>query len=123
MKIKNLIGLFLGIGLFAFGVYHLVIGLYLWAIIKIIIGIGLMSLKFVKNRYGTIIFGHLIVVVGCILITVGILYLPLLFDQIRETGVIKLSYIFGMPLFWGLFATLGGICTIYHGFCKCMRSK
>ncbi len=123
MKSRGIVGLILGVGLAAFGIYHLVIGVYLWGVIKLIIGGGLIMLKFTNSRYGNIIFGHMIVVVGCILITAGIYYVPIISDKIRENnGQISLVYIFGMPLFWGLFATLGGICAIYHGFCKCVRN-
>ena len=122
MKTGGIVGLILGIGLLAFGVYHLVIGLYLWAIIKILIGAGLIVSKFVKNRYGQIIFGHMIVVAGCMLLTAGIYYVPMIAKQVEKTGELKIIYIFAMPLFWGFFATLGGICAIYHGFCKCVRN-
>ncbi len=122
MKSGGIAGLVLGIGLLAFGIYHLVIGVYLWAIIKIIIGAGLIMLKFIKSRYGNIIFGHMVIVVGCMLVTSGIYYVPMIAEQIKaNNGQISLFYIFAMPLFWGFFAILGGICAIYHGFCKCVR--
>ena len=121
MKSSGIVGMILGIGLLAFGIYHLIIGLYLWAVIKILIGAGLVISKFVKNRYGTIIFGHMTVIAGLILITAGIYYVPMIAKQIEKTGELKIIYIFAMPLFWGFFATLGGICAIYHGFCKCVR--
>ena len=121
MKSSGIVGMILGLGLLAFGIYHLIIGLYLWAIIKILIGMGLIVSKFVKNRYGTIIFGHITVVAGLMMLTAGIYYVPLIAKQIEKTGELKIIYIFAMPLFWGFFATLGGICAIYHGFCKCVR--
>ena len=121
MKSGGILGFILGIGLLAFGIYHLVIGVYLWAVIKLIIGAGLIMLKFVKSRYGNIIFGHMVIVAGCMLVTAGIYYVPLIAEQVSKTGEIKLSYIFAMPLFWGFFAILGGTCAIYHGFCKCVR--
>ncbi len=121
MKSSGIIGMILGLGLLAYGAYHLIIGMYLWAIIKILIGSGLIISKFVKSRYGTIIFGHITVVAGMILLTAGIYYVPMIAKQIEKTGELKILYIFAMPLFWGFFATLGGICAIYHGFCKCVR--
>ena len=121
MKSSGIVGLILGLGLLVFGIYHLIIGLYLWAIIKILIGAGLIVLKFVKSRYGTIIFGHMTVVAGMMLLTAGIYYVPIIAKQIEKTGELKIIYIFAMPLFWGFFATLGGVCAIYHGFCKCVR--
>ena len=121
MKSGGIVGMILGIGLLAFGIYHLIIGLYLWAVIKILIGAGLIMLKFTKNRYGNIVFGHIVIIAGCMLVTAGIYYVPLIAEQVSKTGEIKLSYIFAMPLFWGFFAILGGICATYHGFCKCVR--
>lgn len=121
MKSSGIVGLILGLGLLAFGIYHLIIGMYLWAIIKILIGSGLIISKFVNNRYGTIIFGHMTVIAGMMLLTAGIYYVPLIAKQIEKTGELKIIYIFAMPLFWGFFATLGGVCAIYHGFCKCVR--
>jgi len=122
MKSRGIVGLVLGIGLVAFGIYHLVIGLYLWAVIKILIGAGLIVSKFVKSRYGTIIFGHITVFAGLMLLTAGIYYVPIIAQQMEKTGELKLSYIFMMPLFWGFFATLGRVCAIYHGFCSCVRN-
>ena len=29
----------------------------------------------------------------------------------------------GRPLVWGLISIFGGICTIFHGFCRCIRSR
>ncbi|RLC57794.1 MAG: hypothetical protein DRH89_02675 [Candidatus Cloacimonadota bacterium] len=121
MKSSGIVGLILGLGLLAFGIYHLIISMYLWAIIKILIGAGLIISKFVNNRYGTIIFGHMTVVAGMMLLTAGIYYVPLIAKEIEKTGELKIIYLFAMPLFWGFFATLGGICAIYHGFCKCVR--
>ena len=122
MKSGGIVGLILGIGLLAFGIYHLVIGAYLWAVIKLIIGAGLIMLKFTKSRYGNIIFGHMVIVAGCMLVTAGIYYVPMIAEQIKaDNGQISLLYIFAMPLFWGFFAIFGGICAIYHGFCKCVR--
>ena len=121
MKSSGIVGMILGLGLLAFGIYHLIIGMYLWAVIKILIGAGLVISKFVKNRYGTIIFGHMTVIAGLILLTAGIYYVPVIAKQIEKTGELKIVYIFVMPLFWGFFATLGGICAIYHGFCSCVR--
>ena len=123
MKSGGIVGLILGIGLLAFGIYHLLIGVYLWAVIKILIGAGLIISKFVKNRYGTIIFGHMVVVAGCMLVTAGIYYVPMIARQVEKTGELKIVYIFSMPLFWGFFAIFGGICAIYHGFCKCVKKE
>ncbi|MBN2461448.1 MAG: hypothetical protein JXB60_07555 [Candidatus Cloacimonetes bacterium] len=81
-------------------------------------------MSFIKNRYGQIIFGHLAITAGCMLVTAGIYYAPFIHEKIRAAGgVISLRYIFGMPLFWGFFSIFGGFCAIYHGFCKCVRRE
>ena len=122
MKSGGIISFILGIGLLAFGIYHLVLGIYLWAIIKILIGGGLVFLKFSSSRYGLIVFGHMAIVAGCMLITAGIYYVPGIYEGIKASGgQIPIRYIFGMPLFWGFFCLFGGICANYHGFCKCVR--
>ena len=122
MKMGSFITLILGIGLLAFAAYHFAIGLYLWAVVKLIIGAGLITITFMKNRYGQIIFGHLAILVGCMLVTTGIYYVPMIAESIKtNNGNISLLHIFAMPLFWGFFSILGGICAIYHGFCKCVR--
>jgi len=78
------------------------------------IGLSLIYLGFYPGRLALLIFGHLVVVVGCYLTTWGIYLLPH-----SEPTV---AHIFGRPLFWGLFSTFGGICAIYHGFCRCITS-
>ncbi|MDO9576709.1 MAG: hypothetical protein Q7J16_02365 [Candidatus Cloacimonadales bacterium] len=122
MKTGKIITLVLGIGLLIFAIYHFVIGIYLWAVVKLIIGAGLIVITFMKNRYGQIIFGHLAIVAGCMLVTAGIYYVPMVAESVKaNNSQISIAYIFAMPLFWGFFSIFGGICAIYHGFCKCVR--
>lgn len=124
MKIGSIITLVLGIGLLIFAIYHFVVGIIMWAVVKLIIGAGLLATTFIKNRYGQIIFGHLAIVAGCMLVTAGIYYVPMISEAIsKNNGNISIYYIFGMPLFWGFISILGGICANYHGFCKCVRHE
>lgn len=58
------------------------------------------------------LLGHVIVACGCLLITYGLFLLP--------HAMPDLPHILGMPLFWGMFCLLGGICAIYHGLCNCV---
>ncbi|MCD4650759.1 MAG: hypothetical protein K8S56_03110 [Candidatus Cloacimonetes bacterium] len=62
-----------------------------------------------------ILFGHLLIVLGCFLTTWGLHLL-----NIKMPNVL---YIFLRPLFWGLISIFGGICSIYHGFCRCVGSR
>ncbi|MCF7858519.1 MAG: hypothetical protein K9N07_04230 [Candidatus Cloacimonetes bacterium] len=79
-------------------------------------------MTFMKNRYGQIIFGHLAIVAGCMLVTAGIYYVPMIAESVKaNNGQIPILLIFAMPLFWGFFSIFGGICAIYHGFCRCVR--
>jgi len=124
MNKGKIISLLIGIGLLVWAIFHFLSGLYLWAVIKLLVGGSLISLAFIKNRYGMIIFGHMAIVAGAILITAGIYFAPFVSDSIRNNGGnIPLRFIFGMPLFWGFFSIFGGICAIYHGFCKCVRKE
>ncbi|MCD4828946.1 MAG: hypothetical protein K8R90_05900 [Candidatus Cloacimonetes bacterium] len=72
-------------------------------------------MAFIPGRGTTIFIGHLFVVTGCFLITWGIYLLP-----VSEP---ILSHILLRPLFWGLICLFGGICAIYHGFCRCVVSR
>jgi len=122
MKIGKIITLILGIGLSAFAAYHFITGIYLWAVVKLIVGAGLITITFMKNRYGQIIFGHMAIIAGCMLVTAGIYYVPMIAESVKaNNNQIHLLHIFAMPLFWGFFSIGGGVCAIYHGFCKCVR--
>ncbi|MCP4581033.1 MAG: hypothetical protein GY839_05405 [candidate division Zixibacteria bacterium] len=63
----------------------------------------------------TLVFGHTCIVVGAYLITWGILLLP----HSEPT----MAHVFGRPLFWGIFCLMGGICAIFHGFCRCVTRQ
>jgi hypothetical protein len=112
----------LGIGLLIYSAIHFIQGVAMWAVVKLIIGAGLIVIPFMKNRYGQIIFGHAAIVAGCMQATAGIIYVPMIAKNLEaNSGHISHGQIFGMPLFWGLISIFGGICAIYHGFCKCVR--
>jgi hypothetical protein len=34
-----------------------------------------------------------------------------------------MTNIFGRPLFWGIFSLMGGVCAIFHGFCRCVGKQ
>ena len=122
MKNSSIITLIIGIGLLAFGIYHLLIAFYVWGIMKAVLGAALIYLSFSKSRTGMIIFGHVAIFCGCMLVTAGLYYAPMISDSIKSSGTgLSLVHIFGYPLFWGIFSIFGGICAIYHGFCKCVR--
>lgn len=80
-------------------------------LIPCIVGASLLYIGYRPGRVSTIVFGHVCVVVGCYLVTWGVYLLP----YCEPT----LAHIFGRPLFWGLFSIFGGICALYHGFCRC----
>jgi hypothetical protein len=110
MKPKNIVSVILGIALIVLAVY-LALQKIFACILPAAVGLSLIYLGYKPGRTAMIIFGHICVVVGCFLVTWGIYLLP--------SSEPKLSHIFGRPLFWGLFCTFGGICAIYHGFCRC----
>jgi len=88
---------------------------HMGAVIPVIIGGALLYLAFGGDRVATLVFGHTCIVVGAYMITWGILLLP--YSQPT------LGHVFGRPLFWGIFSLMGGICAIFHGFCRCVTKQ
>ena len=115
MKIKKPVNFSLGLLLVLFGLFFFIFA-YSWkGIFPFTIGASLCYIGINPGRIATLIFGHVTVVAGCMLLTWGIYLLP----HSEPT----LFHIFFRPLFWGLIAIFGGICAIYHGFCKCVRNS
>lgn len=112
MKPRRLISAILGLGLTALGVYLFTLNRHPACLVPCAIGVGLLYLGWRPGRTSVIVFGHVCVVVGCFLVTLGVYSLP--------SGKPTLALVFGQPLFWGLFSIFGGICAIYHGFCRCV---
>jgi hypothetical protein len=102
----------LGIALVALGIYVIITSSSTGGIIPLLIGASLIYLAMGGGRVATLVFGHTCIVVGAYMITWGILLLPY--------SEPKIAHIFGRPLFWGIFSLMGGICAIFHGFCKCV---
>ncbi|MCE5272814.1 hypothetical protein LLH00_16160 [bacterium] len=113
MKLQSPITFILGLALTAFGLVLFVSSRAWFELTPFCIGLSLMYLGWQGGRVATLVFGHVTVVIGFILITWGLYLLPYC-KPIPE-------HIFGRPLFWGMFATGGGVCAIYHGFCRCIR--
>ncbi|MFH2035525.1 MAG: hypothetical protein ABIJ45_03905 [Candidatus Zixiibacteriota bacterium] len=105
----------LGAVLVAIGVYMFVISVSIGAVIPVIIGGNLIYLAISKSRVATLVFGHSCIAVGIYMVTWGILLLP--YSEPR------IAHIFARPLFWGLFSMMGGICAIFHGFCRCVTKQ
>jgi len=112
MKPRSLITFILGIALVVIGIILII---KIRCPIPVIVGGALCYLGWSGGRTATILFGHTCVVLGYYLITWGMYLLP----YCKPTP----AYIFGRPLFWGFFSLIGGICTIYHGFCKCIGGQ
>ena len=105
----------LGVVLIAFGIYGLISSMAIGGIIPIVIGLALIFLALKRGRIATLAFGHACIVVGAYLITWGILLLP--YSEPTMAGI------FGRPLFWGIFSLMGGVCAIFHGFCRCVTRQ
>ena len=105
----------LGIVLIALGIYGFVISLSIGAVVPLGIGASLIFLAFSRSRVAGLVFGHTCIVIGAYLITWGILLLP----HSEPT----MAHIFGRPLFWGIFSLMGGICAIFHSFCRCVTKQ
>lgn len=112
MKPVSLITAVLGIVLILIGLILFYVNRYFACLIPCVIGASLVYLAYKPGRVGLIVFGHVCVIVGCFLVTLGIYLVP----HSEPT----LAHIFGRPLFWGLFSIFGGICALYHGFCRCV---
>jgi len=105
----------LGIALIALGILAIVSSMSAVGIVPLIIGTALVYLALNRGRVATLVFGHACIVVGAYLITWGILLLP--------HSEPRIAHIFGRPLFWGIFSLMGGVCAIFHGFCKCVMRQ
>lgn len=105
----------LGIILIGVGVFMFTKSLHMGAVIPIIIGGGLLYLAFCKGHVATLVFGHTCIIVGAYLMTWGFLLLP--YSQPT------FGHVFGRPLFWGIFSLMGGVCAIFHGFCRCVTKQ
>lgn len=81
-------------------------------LIPLLIGASLVYLGFRPSKGALILFGHVCIVVGAMMVTWGIYLLPY--------SKPVLQHVFMRPLFWGLISIFGGICANYHGFCRCM---
>ena len=115
MKDKGIVSSLLGIVLFLGGmIIYAKSGSFLGGI-PIIIGAALFYLGWHGTRTALIIFGHVCIVMGCLLITQGLYLLP------HSKPI--LSHILFRPLFWGLICLFGGICANFHGFCSCVRAQ
>jgi len=110
---KKPVGPIVGLALVAFGVFAMARGSVLGGLIPLLIGGGLIYLGYRPGRAGLILFGHVCIVVGSMLVTWGIYLLP------HSQPVWQ--HIFLRPLFWGLISIFGGICANYHGFCRCVK--
>ena len=104
----------LGIVLIGIGIY-IMISSIMAGLIPAIIGASLLYLAFSTGRAATLVFGHACILVGAYMITWGILLLP--YSQPT------MAHVFGRPLFWGIFSLMGGICAIFHGFCRCVTKQ
>jgi hypothetical protein len=105
----------LGLVLVALGVWAFVSSGTLGAAIPVLIGAALIFLAFNRSRVGTLVFGHTCIVVGAYMITWGLILLP--HTPANWVGI------FGRPLFWGIFSVGGGVCAIFHGFCRCVTKQ
>lgn len=105
----------LGMVLIVLGVLGIIGSLSIAGIVPLLIGASLLFLAINRGRVATLVFGHTCIVVGAYLITWGILLLP--------HSEPRMAHIFGRPLFWGIFSLMGGICAIFHGFCRCVTKQ
>lgn len=115
MRVSCWTTLILGLFLFLVGMIGLVFFGQTAGLIPLIFGGSLVYLGWRESRTALLVFGHTSVIIGVAMITWGIYLLP----YSKPT----LLHIVARPLFWGFVALFGGICSIYHGFCRCIRTQ
>ena len=115
MKTKNLITVIVGLFFLVMGIFWFSKSWNFFILPPALIGAALIYLGFKRGRTAGLVFGHITIVIGCFYTTWGLLLLPY-----SEPTV---EHVFGRPLFWGLFSIFGGICAIYHSFCRCLKDK
>lgn len=120
---SSIITFVIAVLLAGYSVYHFAMGLVLWATVKLIIASALMISALWNDRRATVLMGHLIVIAGAFLFTAGIYLAPFAQQRAMEQGDTSFLDIISMPLFWGIVAIGGGVCAIYHGFCRCVRHE
>ena len=109
------INLLLGIVLIIFGGFLFFKNRGMAGVTPMLIGCSLLYLSYSKGRVATLVFGHIAILIGAYLITWGMLLLP--YSEPR------IEHVFFRPLFWGIFSLMGGICAIFHGFCRCVTKQ
>jgi len=114
MILKRPITAVLGLLLVLIGIVLLATNQRLLCLVPCVIGTCLFYIGYKPGRVSLIVFGHACVIAGCFLVTWGIYLLPYCKP--------KLAHVFGRPLFWGLVCIFGGICALYHGFCRCFSA-
>lgn len=83
------------------------------------VGVGLFFvcwgwfIGWTHHRGLTLTLGHLAVTLGCLVTAFGLYQIPF---QSKAPGFLE---VLDLPLFWGLFTLMGGICMIQHGSCAC----
>ena len=109
------INMALGMILIGLGAFGFTKGAGTVGLVPLMIGGSLIYLALNRTRIATLVFGHVCILIGAYLITWGILLLP--------HSDPRMAHIFGRPLFWGIFCLMGGICAIFHGFCRCVTKQ
>jgi len=109
------INLSLGIVLIIFGIFLFFKDHGMAGVVPSLVGCCLVYLSFNRGKVATLVFGHTCILIGAYLITWGFLLLPY-----SEPSI---AHIFFRPLFWGIFCLMGGICAIFHGFCRCVNKQ
>jgi hypothetical protein len=111
---KGRINLAIGVLLVGLSIFNFTQGVSIAGIIPLLIGACLIYMGLRPTSRGAVIlFGHACIVVGCMLVTWGVLLIP--YSQADWLHVLM------SPFFWGLISIFGGICANYHGFCRCVR--
>jgi hypothetical protein len=72
-----------------------------------------LKIGWTRNRYVTVIVGHIALAIACFVTAYAIYMVPFL------AKVPTLAEVLDLPLLWGIFTTWGGNCMITRGYCSC----
>lgn len=75
------------------------------------VGFG-WKIGWTRYRGFTVALGHVAVTAGCLVVAWAVYQLPM-------AKAPSLVEVLDLPLFWGLFTLMGGVCMIQHGTCAC----
>jgi len=115
--VKAPITFFIGLGVATLSVVQIVVMPSPVRWVGLVVGVFFMVfggvIGWTRHRGFTVALGHAAITIGLLVTAWAFYQLPFL------KGAPSLIEVLDLPLFWGLFTTVGGFCMIQHGTCAC----